>query len=195
MRKFCGATIDKVGDRSVSKGAEIDSVLLATLTGRFEFDDDDDNRTIVPGSIDYGTNHLTWSEESFDTVSSGTIDTTTQTIPNNLAGLSFKVPTASKVRCNFHHRPAGVNATLKDFRAQVWSISSLPSGRTNGSWTLRADLSFTSGSDTTSWTSSTLITTSDVPAGHLVILAVGLDSESITRPVHLSFQGSLCLED
>ena len=195
MRKFCGATIDKVGDRSVSKGAEVSSVPLATLTGRFQFDADDDNRTIIPGSTSFGTNYYIWSSEVFDTVSNGTVDTTTQSISNTYGGLSFKVDTASKVRCNFNHKPVNSSGYSKNYRAQIWSTSALGTGFGAVNWTLRADTTFTSAGNTGSWTAESLTTTSEIPAGHFVIVTVGLDNEDITAITYLAFQGVLHLVD
>ena len=65
--RFCG---------SVRQRHRINAVPLATLTGRFEFLLNDGNRTIIPGSIDYGTNYHVWDNDVFDTVRLGTIDTT-----------------------------------------------------------------------------------------------------------------------
>ena len=176
MRKFCGVTINKVGDRSVRKGAEIDSVLLATLTGRFEFASTDGNRTIIPGSIDYGTNYHVWDNDVFDTVRLGTIDTTTQSIRNDSAGLSFSLPISSKIKCVFNHRPFDANSTGSSAKIQLWSISSMPGGRTNGSWTLRGESDFTTGNDTNTWTHASVNTTSAIQDNNLVLITVGLNN-------------------
>ena len=81
---------------------------LATLTGRFQFDADDDSRTILCGNSSFGTNYYLWNT-NFDTVSSGTIDTTTQGISTINSGVSFKMPEAAKVRWDFQHRPINSN--------------------------------------------------------------------------------------
>ena len=195
MRKFCGSTISKVGDRSVSKGAELSSVPLAVLTGRFQFDADDGNRTIIPGSTSFGTNYYIWSSEVFDTVGGGTVDTTTQSMSNTYGGLSFKVDTASKVRCNFNHKPVNSSGYSKNYRAQIWSTPALGTGFGAVNWTLRADHTFTSAGNTGSWDEETLTTTSEIPAGHFVMVTVGLDNETISAITYLAFQGVLNLVD
>lgn len=179
----------------MGKGASIDAVPLATLTGRFEFASTDGNRTIIPGSIDYGTNYHVWDNDVFDTVRLGTIDTTTQSIRNDSAGLSFNLPSASKVKCVFNHRPFDVNSTGASAKIQIWSIASMPGGRTNGSWTLRGESDFTTGTDTNTWTQASVTTTSAIPANSLVLFTLGLNNLSITRPLYIPFQATLLMED
>jgi len=166
---------------------------LTTLTGRFQFDADDDNRTIICGNSTFGTNYYLWSTEIFDTVSSGTVDTTTQNMSNIYAGPSFRMPELAKVRWDFQHKPGGSTAYSLDFRAQIWSIGTFPSTGSQSTWTLRADRTFTSGSSTSLWDTNVATTTSAIPEGHYVIFVVGLDNQTISSTVYLSQQGTVSL--
>ena len=166
---------------------------LTTLTGRFQFDADDDNRTIICGNSTFGTNYYLWNTEIFDTVSSGTVDTTTQNMSNIYAGPSFRMPESAKVRWDFQHKPGSSTAYSLDFRAQIWSIGTFPSTGSQSTWTLRADRTFTSGSSTTLWDTNVATTTSAIPEGHYVIFVVGLDNQTISSTVYLSQQGTVSL--
>ncbi len=167
---------------------------FATLSGRFQFDADDDNRTIMCGNSSFGTNYYIWSTEIFDTVSSGTIDTTTQGISNINAGSSFKMPESAKVVWNFQHRPVNSSGYSLDYRAQIWSISALPSSGSQSAWTLRADRDFVSNSTTQGWLTVAVNTTSEIPEGHYVLFCVGLDNESISSTAYLVQQGIVTLD-
>lgn len=185
MKKFCG--------RSVGKGASTENFPLATLAGRFQFDTDDGNRTIVTGNSSFGTNYYIWNTEAFDTVGSGTVDITTQSISNTYGGLSFRVPEASKIRWDWNHKPINANGYSKDYRAQIWSTASLGSGIGSTNWTLRADKVFTSNSTTGGWLSDSVTTTSSIPAGHHVMFVVGLNNQTISAITYLVLQSTVTL--
>jgi len=185
MKKFNG--------RSVAKGASLSKVPFATLSGRFQFDSDDDNRTILCGNSSYGTNYYLWNTELFNTVGSGTVDTTTQSISNTYGGVSFRMPSASKVRWDWQHRPINSNGYSKNYRAQIWTTASFGSGIGGTNWTLRADQTFTSNTTTGGWLTNNVTTTSEIPEGHYVMFVVGLDNHSITATTYLSFQSTASL--
>lgn len=166
---------------------------LATLAGRFQFDADDDNRTIVTGNSSFGTNYYIWNTEVFNTVGSGTVDTTTQSISNTYAGLSFRVPQTAKIRWDWQHKPVNSNGYSKEYRAQIWSVSSFGSGIGGTTWTLRADEVFTSNSTTGGWLTDTVTTTSDISEGDYVMFVVGLNNQTISATTYLSFQSTVTL--
>jgi len=166
---------------------------LATLAGRFQFDADDDNRTIVIGNSSFGTNYYIWNTEVFDTVGSGTVDTTTQSISNTYGGLSFRVPQTAKIRWDWQHRPVNSSGYSKEYRAQIWSVSSFGSGIGGTNWTLRADEVFTSNSTTGGWLTDTVTTTSEISEGDYVMFVVGLNNQTISATTYLSFQSTATL--
>ena len=166
---------------------------LTTLTGRFQFDADDDNRTIVTGNSSFGTNYYLWNTEVFDTVGSGTVDTTTQSISNTYGGLSFRVPQTAKVRWDWQHKPVNSSGYSLEYRAQIWSTSSLGSGIGGTNWTLRADEVFTSNTTTGGWLTDTVTTTSDISEGDYVMFVVGLNNQTISATAYLSFQSTATL--
>lgn len=166
---------------------------LATLAGRFQFDADDDNRTIVTGNSSFGTNYYIWNTEVFDTVGSGTVDTTTQSISNTYAGLSFRVPQTAKIRWDWQHKPVNSSGYSLEYRAQIWSVSSFGSGIGGTNWTLRADEVFTSNSTTGGWLTDTVTTTSDISEGDYVMFVVGLNNQTISATTYLSFQSTATL--
>lgn len=166
---------------------------LATLAGRFQFDADDGNRTIVIGNTSFGTNYYIWNTELFDTIGSGTVDTTTQSISNTYAGLSFRVPQTAKIRWDWQHRPVNSSGYSKEYRAQIWSVSSFGSGIGGTNWTLRADEVFTSNSTTGGWLTDTVTTTSDISEGDYVMFVVGLNNQTISATTYLSFQSTVTL--
>jgi hypothetical protein len=166
---------------------------LATLAGRFQFDADDGNRTIVTGNSSFGTNYYIWNTEVFDTVGSGTVDTTTQSISNTYAGLSFRVPQTAKIRWDWQHKPVNSSGYSLEYRAQIWSVSSFGSGIGGTNWTLRADEVFTSNSTTGGWLTDTVTTTSDISEGDYVMFVVGLNNQTISATTYLSFQSTATL--
>jgi len=165
---------------------------LTTLTGRFQFDADDDNRTIVCGSISFGTNYFLWNTELFNTVTTGTVDTTTQSISNREAGLSFRVPETAKVRWDFLHRPGAINQSV-NYRAQIWSISAFPeTPSAQSAWTLRADEAFTSGSSNQGFLEDTVTTTSQISAGDYLLFVIGMN-DNISSTHFLTLQSTVTL--
>ena len=168
---------------------------LATLAGRFQFDADDDNRTIIIGSSSFGTNYYLWNTEVFDTIDDGTVDSTAFNLSNLYGGLSFRLPSDGKVRWDWATRPGNTNSSSQNFRAQIWSVSSFGSVQGATSWTLRADKAFTSGSSTGGWTPDNVTTTSSLNAGDYVLFVVGLDDASISSTVFLSFQSTVLQVD
>ena len=168
---------------------------ICTLTGRFQFDSDDDNRTIIIGNTSFGTNYYLWNTEVWDTIDTGTVDTTTQNISNTYGGLSFSLPAAGKVRWNFNHRPVNSTGYNQNYRAQIWSAASFGSTVGSTAWTLRADKEFTSNNTTGGWVNHNITTASEIPKGHNLIFTVGLDDATITATVYLSFQSTVSLVD
>lgn len=168
---------------------------LCTLAGRFQFDADDDNRTIIIGNTSFGTNYYLWNTEVWDTVDTGTVDTTTQSISNTYGGLSFKLPVAGKVKWNFNHKPVNSTGYSQNYRAQIWSAASFGASIGATVWTLRADKEFTSGSSTGGWTNDDVTTTSEIASGHSVLFTVGLDDASISAIVYLTMQSTVSLVD
>ena len=167
---------------------------LATLTGRFQWNSTDDNRTILCGNTSYGTNYYLWSTKIFNTVNSGTVDTTTQSISNTYGGVSFKMNERKKIRWDWQHRAINSNGYSTNYRAQIWSSSALGTGIGGLNWTLRADEAFTSNTTTGGWLRSSVTTTSAIPDGHYVMFVVGLD-QNVTATTYLSFQSQTYLQD
>ena len=166
---------------------------FAVLSGRFQFDADDDNRTILCGSSSFGTNYYLWNTELFDTIDNGTIDTTTQGISVINSGSSLKMPEAAKITWEVQCRSINSNTYAKDFRAQIWSASSIPSSGSQVAWTLRGDKAFTSLSTTSGWFTMRVNTTSEIPEGHYVLFCVGLDDETISTTTYLGLQSTVIL--
>jgi hypothetical protein len=164
---------------------------LAVIAGRFQFDADDDNRTIIIGNSSFGTNYYLWNLEIWDTVSSGTVDTTTSNLTNTYAGLSFKLPRDGKVKMDFSHKPVNSSGYSLDYRAQIWSVSTFGSTIGSTAWTLRADHTFTSNSTTGGWLTESVTTTSALSEDDFIFVAVGLDNQTISAIAYLTFQGQL----
>lgn len=167
---------------------------FGTITGRFQWDADDDNRTLIAGGA-FGSNYYLWNTELFNTVATGTVDTTTQSVSNIYIGYgAFKMPYASKVRWNFLSRPANANSYNLAARAQIWSTTatSWPTTGTT-SFTLRADVSFTINSSTQQPVEIEVETTSDIPANSYFICTCGLDNTTIAATAYLYSQGTLTL--
>lgn len=168
---------------------------LCTLSGRFQFDSDDDNRTIITGNSSFGTNYYLWNTEVFNTIDDGTVDTTTYNLSNTYAGLSFRLPSAGKVRWDFSHKPVNSTGYSQNYRAQIWSASSFGSTVGATAWTLRADKEFTSNNTTGGWLTHDVTTTSSLSEGDYVLFTVGLDDATISATVYLSFQSTVQLVD
>ena len=167
---------------------------LATLSGRFQWSSTDDNRTILCGNTSYGTNYYLWSTKIFNTVNSGTVDTTTQSISNTYGGVSFKMNERKKIRWDWQHRPINSSGYSKNYRAQIWSSSTLGTGIGGLNWTLRADEAFTSNSTTGGWLRSSVTTTSQIQPGHYVMFVVALD-QSVSATTYLAFQSQTYLQE
>ena len=168
---------------------------LCTLAGRFQFDSDDDNRTIIVGNSSFGTNYYLWNTEVWDTIDTGTVDTTTQSVSNTYGGLSFKLPEAGGVRWEFSHKPVNSTGYNQNYRAQIWSTQSFGSTIGGTNWTLRADKEFTSNNTTGGWLTHTATTTSSIPRGHYVLFTVGLDDATISAIVYLTMQSTVSVID
>lgn len=184
-----------VGDSS-GVPEQVDSINttnICTLAGRFQFDADDGNRTIICGNSSFGTSYYLWNTEVWDTVDTGTVDTTTQSISNTYGGLSFRVPADGKVRWDFNHKPVNSTGYSQNYRAQIWSVSSFGSTVGSTSWTLRADKEFTSNNTTGGWLAHDVTTTSSLSEGDYVLFTVGLDDATISAIVYLTFQSTVSL--
>lgn len=167
---------------------------LATLSGRFQWNSTDDNRTILCGNTSYGTNYYLWSTKVFNTVSNGTPDVTTQSISTSYSGVSFRILESKKIRWEYNHRPINSNGVGRRYKAQIWSSATMPSSGSTSSWTLRGESDVTAGSASTRWVSGFALTKSAIPAGHYVMFVFGL-TDNITATTYLVLQSQTYLQD
>ena len=166
---------------------------LATLSGRFQWNSTDDNRTILCGNTSYGTNYYLWSTKVFNTVTNGIPDVTVQSISTSYSGVSFRILESKKIRWEYNHRPINSNGAGKRYKAQIWSSATMPSSGSSSSWTLRGESDVVAGSSSTRWVSGFALTKSAIPAGHYVMFVFGL-TETITATTYLVLQSQTYLQ-
>lgn len=150
-----------------------------TSSGRFQFDTADVNKTIACGSPYGPIGYYLWYQAMFDTVSSGTVDTTTQSLSSvyqNYGGL--RMPSTKKVSVDLMVRNANATTYSKDMRLQVWSFS-LESSSATVTMTLRADQTFTTPGNTYPANVS-VTTTSTISADDYIMVFVAADSITLS---------------
>lgn len=150
-----------------------------TSSGRFQFDIADANKSIACGSPYGPIGYYLWYQAMFDTVSSGTVDTTTQSLASvyqNYGGL--RMPDTKKVSVDLMVRNANSTTYSKNMRLQVWSFS-LNSSTSTTTMTLRADQTFTTPGNTYPANVS-VTTTSAISADDYIMVFVAADNISLS---------------
>ena len=150
-----------------------------TSSGRFQFDIADVNKTIACGSPYGPIGYYLWYQAMFNTVSSGTVDTTTQLLSSvyqNYGGL--RMPDTKKVSVDLMVRNANATTYSKNMRLQVWSFS-LESSSSGVTMTLRADQTFTTPGNTYPANVS-VTTTSAISADDYIMVFVAADNITLS---------------
>jgi hypothetical protein len=150
-----------------------------TTAGRLQFDTADVNQTIACGSAYGPVGYYLWFQAMFTTVSSGTIDTTTQVLSSvyqNYGGL--RMPSTKKVSVDMMIRNANSTTYSKDMRLQIWSFA-LESSSSTVTMTLRADQTFTTPGNTYP-ANVTATTTSAISEDEYIFVFVAADNITLS---------------